>query len=134
MPAAIDTTYDEEVHLPEEPPTCPSMEFVEWNTSEDGSGQSFQPGEVVHNLAESGTVTLYAQWRRTTVAFVCDNGSMTDKIEVATKPEPKPQSKPRHLKTNAVALVVVTLYCLERGIRRRSPNAPFDRCATALPA
>ena len=133
MPEAIDATYDEEVRLSEDAPTCPSMDFVAWNTKKDGSGESFRPGEIVHNLAESGTVTLYAQWHRTAVPFVCDNGSMTNKIEVA-EPEPKPRSKPRHLRTNAVALAIAALYCLERGIRRRSPNAPFERCATTLPA
>ncbi|MEG0323398.1 MAG: InlB B-repeat-containing protein, partial [Raoultibacter sp.] len=37
--------------------------FVEWNSSPDGSGQSFTPGEMV-KLDASGPHTFYAQWAR----------------------------------------------------------------------
>lgn len=38
--------------------------FVAWNTEADGSGDSYDNGEEVLNLSETGTgiITLYAQW------------------------------------------------------------------------
>ena len=36
--------------------------FAGWNTQADGTGTSYADGENVKNLAESGEVTLYAQW------------------------------------------------------------------------
>ena len=44
-------------------PTRTNYNFVGWNTAADGTGTSYSNGESVKNLAESGEVTLYAQWR-----------------------------------------------------------------------
>ena len=77
IPDTIQTTYDEEVRLPADVPTCPGYDFVAWTSKPDG-GTSYKPGDIVHNLATSGTVTLYAQWQRSGVPFATDNGSMTD--------------------------------------------------------
>ena len=40
--------------------------FNGWNTSPNGSGTSYSNGQSVVNLATSGNVTLYAQWRKAT--------------------------------------------------------------------
>ena len=37
--------------------------FAGWNTKADGTGTSYSDGATVKNLATSGTVTLYAQWK-----------------------------------------------------------------------
>ena len=41
--------------------------FTGWNIAPDGNGTNFTDGEVVENLATSGTVTLYAQWDLTSI-------------------------------------------------------------------
>jgi len=58
-------------------------EFVEWNTKPDGSGDAFADGAEIFNLSkadcsrpdtwtadDNGTVTLYAQWRRSESTLV----------------------------------------------------------------
>lgn len=41
----------------------PGYRFMEWNTEPDGTGDSYEDGEQVVDLAESGNlITLYAQW------------------------------------------------------------------------
>lgn len=49
-------------------------EFSGWNTEPDGSGQSFADGEEILNLSteNEGTVTLYAQWKRSTSTLRID--------------------------------------------------------------
>lgn len=41
-------------------------EFIGWNTSKDGQGTFYKPGEQVSSLSQTkdDTVTLYAQWRK----------------------------------------------------------------------
>ena len=130
MPKTVDTHYDEEVALPTEPPACPGYDFVAWTENPDGSGQSFAPGETVHNLAESGTVTLYAQWRRVQVPFVPDNGSMTDSSSIEPEPEaPAPRSAPKHLaQMLALCTAVVLLGTQKRlhGDKGDSPLSPLS--------
>lgn len=74
MPEGIRTKYDEPIELPSEEPLCPGYSFEGWDTQADGQGTRYQAGETVQNLAESGKVTLYAQWRRNKIALVGDNG------------------------------------------------------------
>ena len=39
-------------------------EFAGWNTQPDGTGDAYDDGEAVFNLAEPGErITLYAQWK-----------------------------------------------------------------------
>ena len=67
-----DMTYDQPRTLPEfdapvfENITAPeNTKFGGWNTSIDGTGESYKPGDEILNLtSENGeTVTLYAQWK-----------------------------------------------------------------------
>ena len=56
-------TYDEENTLNENGFTREGYEFKEWNTKADGSGDSYEDKASIKNLAESGTVNLYAIWK-----------------------------------------------------------------------
>ncbi|MGN8739529.1 InlB B-repeat-containing protein [Bilifractor sp. HCP3S3_D3] len=84
--------------------------FAGWNTKADGSGTKYADKESVKNLAESGTVILYAQWTANTytvtiptaisytnmptgkvdvntsfdISVECKTGSFTDTIEVSS--------------------------------------------------
>ena len=52
--------------------------FTGWNTESDGSGTHYEDGEEVDKLAESGTVTLYAQWEEGELRTVFEqNGACT---------------------------------------------------------
>ena len=54
--------------------------FNGWNTSKDGSGQSYSNGESVRNLSSvnGATVTLYAQWTANTYTVKFDgNGAIS---------------------------------------------------------
>lgn len=55
--------------------------FIEWNTQPDGSGTSYQDGEIVSNLSavDNDTVTLFAQWVpiRYTIQFDPNGGMGT---------------------------------------------------------
>ena len=61
--ADVSATYDQDVTLPA-PPERKGYIFNGWNTEADGSGELYEAGVALEkpNLAESGTVTLYAQW------------------------------------------------------------------------
>lgn len=56
-------TYDTASVLTANAFTCTGYTFSGWNTKADGSGTSYADKVSVKNLAESGTVTLYAQWK-----------------------------------------------------------------------
>ncbi len=58
-----DMSYDVFLALNKNTFTKEGYEFIGWNTKADGSGTSFADGENVKNLAQSGDVTLYAQWK-----------------------------------------------------------------------
>ncbi len=62
--ADVSATYDQDVTLPA-PPERKGYIFNGWNTEADGSGELYEAGVALEkpNLAESGTMTLYAQWR-----------------------------------------------------------------------
>ncbi len=43
-------------------PVKKGCKFLGWNTKEDGSGKTYQPGNLYDVNQDGGTVTLYAQW------------------------------------------------------------------------
>lgn len=49
--------------------------FDSWNTKADGTGDKYNNGSTVTNLAEQGTVTLYAQWAVTPYTVIYDKNS-----------------------------------------------------------
>jgi uncharacterized repeat protein (TIGR02543 family) len=55
-------TYDTFANLSANTYAYAGHTFAGWNTNADGTGTSYADGENVKNLAESGEVTLYAQW------------------------------------------------------------------------
>ncbi len=73
-------TYDTFAKLSANTYTYAGYKFAGWNTKADGTGASYADCENVKNLAESGEVTLYAQWdvevttSETTTAPVEDEG------------------------------------------------------------
>ncbi|MBR3317180.1 MAG: InlB B-repeat-containing protein [Atopobiaceae bacterium] len=120
-PDAIETTYDEVVALPDEEPLRPGYSFLGWNTKADGTGDTYMPGDSVHNLVTSGTATLYAQWKRAPFAFVADNGSKVDGTteDARRMLGERPARAPRHM-ANIVALACACL-CLA-GLTRARPR------------
>ena len=49
--------------------------FLRWNTKADGSGNSYAAGGQYGADQNGGTVTLYAQWEVSNVAYIKQNGS-----------------------------------------------------------
>lgn len=73
-------TYDRLFNLPENKFTREGHTFAGWNTERDGSGTAYKDEAAVKNLAESGTVILYAQWTPVTcsVSFDPSGGAFKD--------------------------------------------------------
>ena len=56
-------TFEREFNLDNNLYTKENYNFVGWNTKADGSGTSYNNGELVSKLLnQSGSITLYAQW------------------------------------------------------------------------
>ena len=45
-------------------PVKEGCKFLGWNTKEDGSGKTYQPGNLYDVNQDGGNVTLYAQWKK----------------------------------------------------------------------
>ena len=45
-------------------PVKKGCEFLGWNTKEDGSGKTYQPGDLYDVNQDGGNATLYAQWEK----------------------------------------------------------------------
>ena len=45
-------------------PVKKGCEFLGWNTKEDGSGKTYQPGDLYDVNQDGGNVTMYAQWEK----------------------------------------------------------------------
>ena len=45
-------------------PVKKGCKFLGWNTKEDGSGKTYQPGDLYDVNQDGGNVTLYAQWEK----------------------------------------------------------------------
>lgn len=45
-------------------PVKKECKFLGWNTKEDGSGKTYQPGNLYDVNQDGGNVTLYAQWEK----------------------------------------------------------------------
>ncbi len=84
--SSITATYDKEVELPEHIYIKNGYTFSGWNTKADGTGTSYTDGSTVMNLAASGTITLYAQWKPNnyTVQFNRNTGTGSMNQQVYT--------------------------------------------------
>ncbi len=60
LPEDISYAPGDTVTIPNQIPTRDGYNFVKWNTSPDGTGTSYQPGDSF--TASEGNLTLYAQW------------------------------------------------------------------------
>lgn len=72
-------TYDQTFNLTANAYQRDGYRLTGWNTSPDGSGQSFSDGQAVLNLTatDSGVVTLYAQWTPITYTIHFDGNGAT---------------------------------------------------------
>ena len=61
MPGEQKKIKGSELALSEKVPVRKGYRFAEWNTKEDGSGKSYQPGDV---YTDNAVLTLYAVWSR----------------------------------------------------------------------
>ena len=70
-------TYNLPIALTANAFTRTGYTFNGWNTEADGSGTQFTDRQTVLNLASTGTVKLYAQWKPKTytIMFVTNGGS-----------------------------------------------------------
>lgn len=53
---------DSNVYINSATPVKKGCKFLGWNTKEDGSGKTYQPGDLYNVNQNGGTVTLYAKW------------------------------------------------------------------------
>ena len=55
---------DINVYINSATPVKKGYKFLGWNTKADGSGTSYQPGDLYDQNPDGGNVTLYAQWEK----------------------------------------------------------------------
>ena len=94
--------------------TKTDYKFAGWNTEEDGSGTTYSDEQEVLNLANSGTVDLYAQWGQG-VAVV--NGVYYDSLQEAIDAVPT---------NNTETLVRLLTDTNENLIVAKNKNIVFD--------
>ena len=89
-------------HLTENNYTKEGYVFIGWNTKPDGSGVSFTDSAEIYNLSnvdwrdestwtekDNGTITLYAQWRKSESTLVIDaNGGRYNGVDKYSLTEP----------------------------------------------
>ncbi|MBQ7973209.1 MAG: leucine-rich repeat protein [Lachnospiraceae bacterium] len=67
--------------LPTEGFTRKGYTLVGWNTASDGSGTSYELGQMVSAISTSSSVTLYAQWKANSYMVYFDaNGGQCDEL------------------------------------------------------
>ena len=87
--------YDDEEPLLDCGFTYDGLAFLNWNTRADGKGTSYPVGYTGNITSDSGTVTLYAQWRSPyTVKFDANlgSGSMEDQQRIYGDDKELPQN------------------------------------------
>ena len=79
----VPAKYDEEIIAPECKFTYFGHRFTGWNTSANGSGTVYNPGDPIKNLTTSSgrNVTLYAQWKSNDyeITYELDGGTNNSK-------------------------------------------------------
>ncbi|MEG0963402.1 MAG: InlB B-repeat-containing protein, partial [Lachnospiraceae bacterium] len=81
---SVPAIFDQKVTLPENKFGKTGYEFTGWNTTNDGTGTTYQNQEEVKNLTTQGgtVITLYAQWKPITYTIQFDgNGATSGSME-----------------------------------------------------
>lgn len=55
---------DSNIYINSATPVKKGCKFLGWNTKEDGSGKTYQPGDLYDVNQDGGNATLYAQWEK----------------------------------------------------------------------
>jgi hypothetical protein len=76
----IKQTKGGDIALPLNSFTNGDKEFVEWNTKADGSGISYNNGDILKNITQD--ITLYAQWGMLIDATETENLNETKEIDI----------------------------------------------------
>lgn len=71
---------DSNVYINSATPVKKGCKFLGWNTKEDGSGKTYQPGDLYDVNQDGGNVTLYAQWEKAkyNINVKLDGGTLND--------------------------------------------------------
>ncbi|MCD8090453.1 MAG: InlB B-repeat-containing protein, partial [Clostridiales bacterium] len=77
-PESQEKAYGIDLTLSSEKPVRKGFEFVGWNTSADGSGAAYEPGDII---STNSSFTLYAQWE-SALGDINVNGSL-EKADVS---------------------------------------------------
>jgi|GEM_PF-6263493 len=83
--SSIKGTYNKSLTLTKNSFKHKTLYFDCWSTKADGTGKTYSNGASVKNLAASGTVTLYAQWRKAQYNLIYDANVGIGDIVVKTK-------------------------------------------------
>ena len=79
-----EATYDTNITIRKNNYIKTGYTFTGWNTKADGTGTAYTENESTKNLATSGTITLYAQWKANTYTIKFDNNTGTGTLESVT--------------------------------------------------
>ena len=71
---------DSNVYINSATPVKKGCKFLGWNTKEDGSGKTYQPGDLYDVNQDGGNVTLYAKWEKAkyNINVKLDGGTLND--------------------------------------------------------
>lgn len=74
-------------------PVKKGYKFLGWNTKEDGSGKTYQPGNLYDVNQDGGTVTLYAKWTAWKHTVTYDKNVPANSKKTDVKNMPRNQTK-----------------------------------------
>lgn len=74
-------------------PVKKGYKFLGWNTKEDGSGKTYQPGDLYNVNQDGGTVTLYAKWTAWKHTVTYDKNVPANSKKTDVKNMPRNQTK-----------------------------------------
>ena len=77
---SISQNHKKNITLPLNSFTNGDKEFIEWNTAADGSGISYNNGDIVKNITQD--ITLYAQWGMLIDATETENINETKYVDI----------------------------------------------------
>ena len=81
---ALTIPYDSEKMLTTNEFIKAGHTFTGWNTASDGTGTSYTSNQVVTNLLETGSLTLYAQWKENSYTLVLNANNGSEEVVTTT--------------------------------------------------